>query len=238
MGITKKNHKILILIGVVLVAVALLGLAFQADKTNKTLAYNNQQQEIKRAQDKLLMETKEEKYTQVVKTIKETDWSKAKETDWQNARNVLKEISEYKDESNISMYLDSLKYYSAGDFDVAFRMTREILKTYDSGSVMGEVENINTKSKTELLKQIQEQRDKGYAFSADLMLAKLGLESLPTIKPQPKIGMTANEVLNSRWGKPDKVNRTTTSYGVSEQWVYSSVGYVYLKDGIVDAIQD
>ncbi|KKQ06074.1 MAG: hypothetical protein US15_C0020G0008 [Candidatus Moranbacteria bacterium GW2011_GWF1_36_4] len=57
-------------------------------------------------------------------------------------------------------------------------------------------------------------------------------------KPEPRIGMTANEVINSRWGKPTKVNKTTTAYSVSEQWVYSSSRYVYLKDGIVEAIQD
>lgn len=54
----------------------------------------------------------------------------------------------------------------------------------------------------------------------------------------PKIGMTSNEVLNSKWGKPEKINRTTTAYGISEQWVYNSSRYVYLKDGIVTAIQD
>lgn len=50
--------------------------------------------------------------------------------------------------------------------------------------------------------------------------------------------MTVNEVLNSYWGKPSKVNKTTTANSVSEQWVYSSGKYVYLKDGIVTAIQE
>lgn len=54
----------------------------------------------------------------------------------------------------------------------------------------------------------------------------------------PSIGMTAEEVKNSRWGKPDDINRTITAYGVSEQWVYDIYGYVYLDDGIVTAIQD
>ena len=57
-------------------------------------------------------------------------------------------------------------------------------------------------------------------------------------KPQPKIGMTADEVSNSQWGKPTKVNKTTTTYGVSEQWVYSSGKYIYLEGGIVTAIQE
>ncbi len=54
----------------------------------------------------------------------------------------------------------------------------------------------------------------------------------------PLIGMTADEVLASTWGEPEKINRTTTAYGVSEQWVYSGNRYVYLDDGIVTAIQE
>jgi hypothetical protein len=57
-------------------------------------------------------------------------------------------------------------------------------------------------------------------------------------KPDPQIGMTADEVRNSSWGNPREINRTTTAYGVSEQWVYSDYRYIYLDDGIVTAIQD
>ena len=53
----------------------------------------------------------------------------------------------------------------------------------------------------------------------------------------PEIGMTAEEVENTSWGKPDAVNETKTRYGVHEQWVYEGKGYVYLDDGIVTAIQ-
>ena len=52
------------------------------------------------------------------------------------------------------------------------------------------------------------------------------------------IGMTANEVENSQWGTPNKVNRTTTANSVSEQWVYGSGRYVYIDNGIVSAIQE
>lgn len=55
---------------------------------------------------------------------------------------------------------------------------------------------------------------------------------------EPEIGMTANEVENSTWGKPTKINKTITKYGVHEQWVYSSGRYVYLDDGVVTSIQE
>lgn len=52
-----------------------------------------------------------------------------------------------------------------------------------------------------------------------------------------QIGMTQEEVLQSSWGKPRKINRTTYSFGVHEQWVYDG-GYLYFKNGILDAIQN
>lgn len=57
-------------------------------------------------------------------------------------------------------------------------------------------------------------------------------------KPTPRIGMTSSEVKNSTWGSPDKINKTTTAYGVREQWVYGNGKYIYLENGIVTAIQE
>lgn len=55
---------------------------------------------------------------------------------------------------------------------------------------------------------------------------------------EPSIGMTKNEVLNSTWGEPEDINRTTTRYGTSEQWCYNGNKYIYFEDGIVTSIQD
>lgn len=51
------------------------------------------------------------------------------------------------------------------------------------------------------------------------------------------LGMTQQEVLESSWGRPEKVNRSTYTFGVHEQWVYGG-GYLYFKDGILDSIQN
>ena len=67
-------------------------------------------------------------------------------------------------------------------------------------------------------------------------------ETTPIIeKKAPAIGMTADEVRQSTWGDPSDINKTTTKYGVREQWVYrSSVKnkYIYFEDGLVTAIQE
>lgn len=41
-------------------------------------------------------------------------------------------------------------------------------------------------------------------------------------KSAPAIGMTEEEMRESTWGNPKTINKTTTKYGVSEQWVYRS----------------
>ena len=57
-------------------------------------------------------------------------------------------------------------------------------------------------------------------------------------KPLPTIGMTKDEVLESKWGKPFNINTTTTKYGVSEQWIYLDNKYLYFDDGVLTGIQE
>ena len=49
--------------------------------------------------------------------------------------------------------------------------------------------------------------------------------------------MTAEEVRNSTWGEPQKINTTITANHTTEQWCYSNYRYVYLENGIVTSIQ-
>lgn len=52
------------------------------------------------------------------------------------------------------------------------------------------------------------------------------------------IGMTASQVRASNWGKPQKINRSSGSYGIHEQWVYGGNNYLYLQNGVVTSIQN
>jgi hypothetical protein len=53
---------------------------------------------------------------------------------------------------------------------------------------------------------------------------------------QVGLGMTAEQVKLS-WGEPNSINQTVVTGVVSEQWVYRSRQYVYLKNGIVTGMQ-
>lgn len=57
------------------------------------------------------------------------------------------------------------------------------------------------------------------------------------LKEKPEIGMTEEEVYNTKWGRPYKVNVTETKYGVNKQLCYNQNRYVYTDNGKVTAIQ-
>lgn len=52
------------------------------------------------------------------------------------------------------------------------------------------------------------------------------------------IGMSTEEVRTVGWGRPNSINRTTTAYGVREQWVYGGKNYLYFEDGFLKTIQN
>lgn len=51
------------------------------------------------------------------------------------------------------------------------------------------------------------------------------------------IGMTTQDVLDSSWGRPNRINRTTTARGERQQWVYDG-GYLYFDNGVLTTIQN
>lgn len=68
---------------------------------------------------------------------------------------------------------------------------------------------------------------------------RLVKESVSTVAiREPAIGMSSGEVLISTWGEPEKINKSTYSWGRSEQWVYTGYRYIYLENDIVTAIQE
>ncbi len=52
-----------------------------------------------------------------------------------------------------------------------------------------------------------------------------------------KIGWSKSMCISS-WGKPRTINRTTTLYGIHEQYVYSMKKYLYFENNILTTIQD
>jgi hypothetical protein len=53
----------------------------------------------------------------------------------------------------------------------------------------------------------------------------------------PRIGMSAQQVTATCWGKPGKVNRVETARAIKEVYAYTGNRYVYLRDGVVRKIR-
>lgn len=53
-----------------------------------------------------------------------------------------------------------------------------------------------------------------------------------------RVGMSKGDVLSSSWGKPQKVNATTTARGTREQWVYGGHNYLYFEGDTLTTIQN
>ncbi len=53
---------------------------------------------------------------------------------------------------------------------------------------------------------------------------------------QVLVGMTREEVERA-WGKPDKINQSTSGGGLREQWVFESGSYVYFGNEKVTSVE-
>jgi hypothetical protein len=72
------------------------------------------------------------------------------------------------------------------------------------------------------------------ALTTDIDLEKAAAECKR--RGEPRIGMSAKQVLATCWGKPEQVDRRETARGVTERYVYDN-GRVVLHNGVVTSVQ-
>jgi hypothetical protein len=61
---------------------------------------------------------------------------------------------------------------------------------------------------------------------------------LQSLKPNPRLGMTAKQVIeNTSWGKPNSINTSGGKWGIHEQWVYDG-SYLYFENGKLTSWQN
>jgi hypothetical protein len=59
------------------------------------------------------------------------------------------------------------------------------------------------------------------------------------LKPDARIGMTREQVISqTNWGKPEKVYKTTTALGTSEQWRYIEGSYLFFSNGKLTSVHN
>lgn len=160
---------------------------------------------------------------------------------WYNEESkTILEISQWKinkySVSSSKLHEYKIIYNKNGDYDWYY-------KWWDNQIVIEnkEVKMINAKGEENEFNKIQYNKSSNI-LNEEFIYTIYAYQKSPDINiielKKPKIGMTKNEVLNSTWGKPEDINKTTTKYGIREQWCYSGYKYIYFEDGIVTSIQD
>lgn len=119
-------------------------------------------------------------------------------------------------------YAQAVSHYYTGDYNMALSYAKGIdgYSGYGSDVVSAFKEKVISEVTPEKIKE-QEIKEKAVKKSQGV-----------------RIGMTKQEVLDSSWGKPTKINKTTGSYGVHEQWVYGGGNYLYFENGVLTTIQN
>ena len=160
-----------------------------------------------------------------------------------NSANEISRVDGYSEKrSECEMLKTSLSSYKSGERAVE-------LKNYDLAIM--EFKNVNEKDKERyelaqqkikeiIPKNIEKIKKDNEELKAQQEMQQRTEEFQKEMKKMRgiTIGMSQQDVLDSIWGQPEDINKTTTKYGVSEQWVYSGYRYIYFDNGIVTAIQE
>jgi hypothetical protein len=82
----------------------------------------------------------------------------------------------------------------------------------------------------------------GYFPASDLQLTLTGVDLEKAAaeckrRGNPRVGMSAKQVVATCWGKPDHVDHRETPRGVSERYVYDGGRHVLFHNGIVTSVQ-
>lgn len=144
-----------------------------------------------------------------------------------NLENNIKEIEFYKIKDNLIF----LNEFNAG---ADLKEKRDLIKK-DS---LDKVRITETKLRKEQLKLRKAENEKIRIARRERLIKKYGKDYGETIADNKvRIGMT-KQMCEDSWGKPKSINRTTNTYGTSEQWIYGSGNYLYFDNNKLKSIQN
>ena len=130
---------------------------------------------------------------------------------------IVKKRNEITDKAYESLKNELAKYISEQNYGIYYSASEE---SFIKNSENDELKNIYSQ------------------YLAEQKTAKKAKEKEKKKSQGVYIGMTKQQVLDSMWGDPTKINKTTTKYGISEQWVYPNNNYLYFENGKLTAIQN
>lgn len=234
----KKNHKILISIGIIIVLIIggfqLYRVFVKQPIIAESMHQFNEGNELLANKSYLMANTAFKKVSPEDKERFALAQGKIAESGKLYVNYLLEGAKDFASKQN---YLDSLSYM---DSLLTFDPNSETAKTLKVKYTADKDVAAKTKAEAQQAEAIVA---KGKAEAQALVDAKEQANADAKAKALAKtegvrIGMTQQEVLDSSWGKPKSINKTTNQYGTHEQWVYSMTGYLYFDDGILTSIQN
>ncbi len=241
----KYNEKIITVIVIILIAISLVVYSDKLSKKHRKM--------IEKAQ----IELKKGNYNSVKNILSSSKDSESikilKEAEIKNLIDTSRRMLENKDYTNALEYINKADY-SAKQLEEKNIYSDEII-SLKKNILPFEVDNQIEKARKNAKKGDYSQAidilvNVGY-INEDMKLSEtitslkdkyLALQEKKLKKEKKSrgvsIGMTQQEVLQSSWGKPKDINKTTTEYGTHEQWVYANYNYLYFEDGILVTIQN
>jgi hypothetical protein len=130
-------------------------------------------------------------------------------------------------------YSDAIVLYNYGiSLEHFFKNNNYEMASYimnDDTNFLKALKSYNGKFKNEIFKF---QKRVALAYSKQKKEKKLQERKYEVTRNQRgvSIGMTEEQVLESNWGRPEHINRTVTTYGREEQWVYPNSNYLYFEE--------
>lgn len=147
--------------------------------------------------------------------------SKILKIEKQAIKEFKKELKDYIQEKN---YSDGYSYVLKYSEIIEYTSDEEVKKSSNS-----------LKSKYNEQKRIEEEKEETEKAAKEAEDA--AKEKRRKKQEGVRIGMSKQDVLDSSWGKPTKINKSVYSWGTSEQWVYPNNNYLYFENGKLTSIQ-
>jgi hypothetical protein len=142
------------------------------------------------------------------------------------------------DSVDVLDYVPKTKYFKVKHNElVGFVDVEGVVKTDDIHNLMTKKDQNYEVVKAQEAKQSALEKEQQAKQRKQNLINKYGTDTADKILAHKIwLGMTKDMAIES-WGKPKDINRTVTSYSVSEQWVYGD-RYLYFDDGILTSWQD
>lgn len=119
-----------------------------------------------------------------------------------------------------------------------FLSPEDYAKKQKSDAIAAKAQKDADKAKAEEDKAKAEERKQKEQQRIQALVDKYG-QSNVNLARQGKVKIGWNkELCKEAWGEPREVSKTTTAYGVHEQWVYYGNRYLYFDNGILTTIQE